>query len=185
MVSGAGEGIRGSMRAEKDGRGRGWRHIENVVIPSTHATEFYADVMDANYRVLDEDHRSIPVAQYREELRRVVTRLLVDQAALDAHLLRLDSDDLGFNRACTEDFAYWVFNTPSNAWSALALFALIRDSDSLLSLSNEIHLHSAAHWQAELNIGRPLFAPGDRDDLAAQRLYALANTLHAAPFETA
>jgi hypothetical protein len=117
---------------------------------------------------------------------RVLTRLLIDQEALDTHLLRLHSDHDRFAAMAatfeTELRESILDNQPISAFDETVTFRiliLLADPQFLIRNAAAIRQDNRSLWKTASAAPRPPFVPGDRDDRAAERLYQLARVLFA------
>lgn len=123
---------------------------------------------------------------------RVFIRLIVESEALKAHVERLKLDgDKHFAldprtffdgprvlaQLGPSGFYHSAFDQNDAVASAFITVLIISDAHQLEQLAAQIASHPSAFWQKQFAVPRPTFVPGDRDDLAAARLYELAKQI--------
>jgi hypothetical protein len=120
--------------------------------------------------------RLTPVAQ------RVIQRLLTDVNAFNAHVSRLRSDNrnysldpdtfMGADQELYVDGPYGPF-----CGCCIPILLILSDERELSIINKLIREDPPQFWKTALSQARVNFVAGDRDDLAAARLYEIAKIL--------
>jgi hypothetical protein len=126
----------------------------------------------ANQNTIDWERLRLPAE-------RVLARLLVNSAARQAHLRRLESDNKSVVRFEDEEHGlsdvFLVRLGPQDRkyLHVFDLLLLLQDGPTILGMAEVITLTQPAAWKTYLEMPQERFIEGDRDDRAAARLLEL------------
>ena len=184
--------VRHPRRATNNHIGLGGRPIERDTLnpgPTSSHNSNYSDDPDDGLNAdgylngLNLDEFEIDWVRISPVTSRVFTRLVVDIDAFRAHLIRLENDGNRYFHSGDDWYRDGITGLVRSGPEFICVgfeldpLFIMRDGFALTAFASLVRKHPSPFWADALRALRGPFTTGDRDDVAAARLYVLIKSL--------